>query len=106
LRGGAARLLQRATTRTLDRNVGAVPKLMLRVVGSVAAAWLLWGAVLNGSAHIASAVGHDSIMGAVFGGITLWLGHFGMGVLFFLGLAAALFYFTGILLRRREEKTQ
>jgi len=98
--------MRRGKTRTLDRKMAAAPKLILRAVASIGAAWLLWGAVLNGSAQIASVVGRDSTIGALFAGITFWLGHFGMGIVFFIALAVALFYFTGVVLRRREQRAQ
>lgn len=77
---------------------------ILRAVASIIAAWLLWGAVLNGAAYIADSAGRDSSVGNAFGGVTFWLGHFGFGMLFFVIAAAVLFILSGVAVGRSRRK--
>jgi hypothetical protein len=73
-----------------------------RAVLSIIAAWLLWGGILNGAAHLADVFGRDSPAGSAFRAITLWLGHFGFGILFFVILSAVLFVLTGLITRKGQ----
>ena len=79
---------------------------ILRAIASIVAAWLLWGAVLNGAAYIADSAGRESSVGNAFGGLTFWLGHFGFGILFFVIVAAVLFILSGVAVGRLGRKTE